>query len=92
MRQSRALLQDAGGGRGEVARTLWSLFVPYIAAHSSEFVLLFALQLATTLGLTRFTFASRDFMNALHQRDRQAFMRGVATYVRWVLFLAPMTP
>ena len=52
-----------------VMEALWGLFRPYLLRHPSEFLLLFALQLATTFGLTRFTFASRDFMNALHKRE-----------------------
>ena len=77
-------------GRREVTEALWGLFRPYLLKRPSEFALLFALQMATTYGLTRFTFASRDFMNALNKRDRSAFLRGTAKYLRWIMFLAPM--
>ena len=73
-----------------VIKTLWELFCPYLKKHPSEFALMFVLQFVTTFGLTQFTFASRDFMNALNKRDRGAFMKGIAKYLRWIAFLAPM--
>ena len=67
-----------------VIKTLWELFCPYLKKHPSEFALMFVLQFVTTFGLTQFTFASRDFMNALNKRDRGAFMKGMQN-LRWIV-------